>query len=97
MSSPPGGNAGAPADSLCDRNVHDPATLRDVQCTPSNERFTWEREREREFQFPPIFKRFRHHSAVGRTWEMPTCRALLEAMLEPHAIPSLTEEAKSQG
>ena len=74
MSSPPGGNAGAPADSLCDRNVHDPATLRDVQCTPSNERF-----------------------ASLRSWEVPTCRALLEAMLEAPAIPSLTEEAKSQG
>ena len=34
MSSPPGGDAGTPADSLCDRNVHDPATLRDVSVLP---------------------------------------------------------------
>ena len=69
-------NAGAPADSLWDRNV-DPATLRDVQCTPSNERF-----------------------ASLQSWEMPTCRALLEdpgGNAGAPAIQSLIEEAKGQG
>ena len=28
----------------------------------------------------------RHYFAVRRTWEMPTCQALLEAMLEPLQI-----------